>query len=345
MNKSSFFLVLLAISLSGASFAQITLTSKEFPYAGYQQKVHSVELTPEQIPWIIFDTKQEKFEFDLSSIKPTEKGTDAYLEPDKLNGGDDISGADYGFEYFVGSAFFKNSGNEIEMVGLTPNVDFPITLAFQFDSTMTFLKAPLTFKDSSADSTTSKFSSPLVDVDAKASVSYQANGHGKLKLPGDSTFDVLRIRRALLFEAITDPLFGDPDTLEYELVTWEFYANDISSTVLRAELRFTIEDEVIIDTVGVFTFYDYALPTGIDAISHQNQGIRFNSMVSQNLNIQAQEPTSVSVLDLSGKLVAELPSPSKTASLDLSFLQAGIYVVQFSNSSEQTSKKIVKSAY
>ena len=325
------------------SFAQITLTSDEFPYIGYEQDVVSMQLTTEEIPWIIFDKKLENFNYDLSFMKPTIRGTDAYVAPEKLDGGDDITGADYGFQYFVGNAFFKNQTDVVEMVGLTPNIDVPITLTFQFDSSITFLETPLTFGDSLRDGSTSTFESVLVDVDAEATVAYETNGYGKLKIPGDSTFEVLRIRRELVFSGISRPLFGEIDTFEYNLITWEFYAKNLSSTVLRAELRYTIEEDVVIDTVGIFTFYDLGLPTGSNVLTSKVSGLQLNTLVFENLEYRSDEPTSVRIVDINGRVVAERSTLSNIGTVDLSFLKEGVYIAQFTGEQAQVSKKIVKS--
>lgn len=324
-----------------SALGQITLTSEEFPYANYRHKVRVARLAPQQIPWIIFNAEQENFSYDLSLIIPELSGYDVYEDPDELQGGDDIDGAEYGFEYYVGNAFFANEENEIQMLGLSPNIDGPIVPSFQFDSSITFMKTPLTFPDSSSDASTTVFTAPFVRVEAEAAVNYEVNGYGKLKMPGDSTFDVLRLRRQLLFKGEQD-IFGTKDSFEYELISWEYYAKGLSSTVLRAELRFTIEDDIVVDTVGVLTFYDYGIPTGQRDIFATQQELQFNTLVSPKLNFRAEEPVAVSIIGLNGQLLASMAQPTASGSIDLSALPDGIYLVHFYNEHKTITQKIVK---
>lgn len=337
-------LFLVAICITSLAQAQVSLTSADFPKVGDRFEVNIVEFTPSNTPVTPFLPSTTAFDIDLSNLVPTEKDIDLIEKPSDLGGGNQISGADYGVTYGIGNAFMKEDGDNIYMVGLSPQIDFPLTLAFQFDSDLSFMEAPVSYGDSVLDSTTSSISIPfVVKIDAAMKMDYEVNGYGRLKIPGDTAFDVIRIRRETTFFGTVDQR-GEPeiDTLRDTMITWEFYTPGYSSTVLRVDFS-TEPSEFGIDTTVRFSFYGDNIIVGRE--SPYNSGAfsaQVNSLVTQDLNIQSEEALSVTIFDLKGRNMLQVDERKERHQLNLSSFEKGYYLVVLEGAKGKMTKKVYK---
>lgn len=321
--------------------AQDTLTSADFPNKGDMFPVGYANLDESNMPWLLFYTGVTNFNLDISDIVPQGKGFDEMKDPKDVDGGDQVPKAEYGFEYNYGNVFFANSGNYVNMVGITPNIDFQIPLTFAFDSAVTFIKAPLTFGDKVVDSSTSVLQIPfLLDIKAKMISKYEVNGYGTLTVPGDTTFDVIRLRRVLTFSAIANQLLTQQiDTIYDSLVTWEFYTKGYRNSVLRAEVNVVATDTTI-DTFALFTFFDKK-PVGITEPITSSFNVNI-SLENSQLYAQSELPAACRVYNLNGALVAENKLEQKMHSIPMQHLPKGTYVVVLNKSHNVSSQLIVK---
>jgi len=339
---------LLALLLFSAAFvqAQDTLTTADYPVVGDSFFVNNVLFDETNIPWTVFNTAQTQFSYDLSNIIPTERDTDIVEKPGDLDGGNQISGADYGFAYGIGNAFLKNTSENIEMVGLSPQLDLPLTLAFQFDSVLTFMDGPeITHGSTMTDATTSDVQIPFVyDINAEIEMEYEVNGYGQLTIPGDTTFDVIRLRRVTHFFAIAKQLLtSQVDTIVDSMVTWEFYTPGYSSTVLRIDVSIE-EIGANLDTFALFSFYgDDIVFTGKAGPYNTNTfTARVNTFAEDVLKVEATEAVRMSVYDLKGAIHYRSDEPIVQRSVNVSHLESGYYLVVLHGEKGSLTKKIFK---
>jgi len=228
------------------------------------------------------------------------------------------------------------------MVGLSPNLNTPIPLTFVFDSSVAFMQAPITYGQKVVDSTTSRLQIPFFyDINATMKSKYEVNGYGKLTLPGDTTFDVLRIRRVLTFTAIAKQLLNNQtDTLADSLITWEFYTKNYASTVLRVEISLVPVD-TLVDTVAIFTFFDDRTVSNKSIAKPLNKSNSY--FLGQKLISNSQNASIVYVYSLSGQLLAQSGTKAAQHQIDVSHLPKGNYLVLQFNQSESQSQLLYKS--
>lgn len=337
-------LFLFAICLTSFAQAQVTITSDDFPKVGDRFEVNIVEFDGNNTPLEPFRISVGAFNIDLSALVPTEKDIDVIVAPSELGGGNQISGADYGVAYGIGNAFLKEEDDTIYMVGLSPQIDFPLTLAFQFDSDLSFTESPLTYGSAVLDSTTSSISIPfVVDIDAEMKMDYEVNGYGSLTIPGDTTFDVIRLRRSTTFFGTVEQR-GNPeiDTIRDTMITWEFYTPGYSSTVLRVDFS-TRPTDTGVDSITRFSFYGDNIIVGGE--SPYNSGAfeaKVNSLVATDLNITSKEALSVSIFDLTGRNMLQVDERKERHQLDLESFEKGYYLVVLEGANGKMTKKVYK---
>jgi len=341
MKKAFFFLSIFTASLTQA---QVTVTSADFPEVGDEFDVNTIELEKANIPLAPFYTGVDKFDLDLSDMPAVDRDKDVIEKPSDLSGGDQITGAEYGVAYGIGNAFLKNDGNNIEMVGLSPVLDLPLTLAFQFDSDLRFMETPMTFESTVLDSTTSSIQIPFFyDISASVKLEYEVNGYGSLKIPGDTTFDVIRLRRVVHFYAIAEQLLTSQiDTIQDSMVTWEFYTPGYSSTVMRVDIT-TEAGDFEIDTFALFSFYGDDVFVGSESPYNTNAyKAQVNTLVDKKLNIQSDEELSYTIFDLKGHEMLRNPSRQNWHEVNLESFESGYYLVVLEGAKGKMTKKIFK---
>lgn len=334
LTKTSIAVVLQMIVATG-SFAQITLTRQDFPELNDRFAVTSITLTKEQVPYLVFYPGIVQFDYDLSYLKPSNPHYEVMDDPKNLTGGTQVTKAQYGFEYSYGTAFFANKGDSVNMVGLSPNISTPVPLTFVFDSGVVSMQAPLTFPASIKDSTTSSLQIPfLYDIKAKMVAKYEVTGYGKITLPGDTSFQVIRLRRVMTFTAIAKQLLTQTvDTLVDSLVTYEFYTEGYASTVLRAEVEVVDDGFGNLDTVAVLTFFnDPAVGLG-KKTGHQIEGLRvaFGHVIGQT-----EYPGELAIYNLHGQVVASTRLSPGSFSMPIGHLSSGLYMAVFLNNDGST---------
>jgi hypothetical protein len=342
MIKSLFSTLLLFTSIS--LFAQDTITIKKhlFPTRGYEMQVSYKQISIDSPDLsVIYNPIAQTWNLDLSKYAADAKGKDEFKRPADIDGGDQIKGAQYGFEYRFGNAFFNNNGNEMQLIGFAPNIDLPFTLAFQFDSSVTFLQAPVQAGDTLLDSTTSLVQIPFFfNIQAKMTNKYVAIDNGKITLPGDTIVDVLRLRRELVFYAIAQDLINSTiDTLVDTLVTFEFYAQGFKSTVARAEYQLVPIDTVNFDTAMLLTYYSgkpvsLKLPNKIDQVEIKRIG--------NQLIIESDTKTQVRIISINGAELIPLGSNQSVHHINLEALPKGAFVVQIQSDEGYTSQVLMK---
>ncbi|MBI1183174.1 T9SS type A sorting domain-containing protein [bacterium] len=341
MNRfTSLCATLVLVFIAQTIQAQISLSSSDFPQKGDKFYTNSILLPKNKVPYQIFNTSTTQFNYDLSSLKPDTKGSDYMADPKTLSGGSSVKGADYGFAYSYGTAFFANSGDSINMVALTPNMGLPVPITFQFDSVVNFMTAPLSFPAKMLDSTTSHVQVfPLYDIRAKMKSEYVVNGYGTIKIPGDTTFDVIRLRRVLTFYALAKQnITQQVDTIIDSLVTWEFYTPGYANTVLRVGAKI-VNNGTGIDTLAEFTFYDNS------TVACPQEAVKCLSKVTlhQNLLIATSpQPVSLKVYSLTGKMELASSASSTNHQINMASLPAGYYFVVSSNGSQLSTTKVYK---
>ncbi|MFY0673934.1 MAG: T9SS type A sorting domain-containing protein [Bacteroidia bacterium] len=336
----TFILVLANINV----FAQDTIIIKKhlFPVQGFNLPVNFKQVAIDSPGLdVIYSPSSQSWNLDLSQYTPDATGKDEFKRPADISGGDQISGADYGFEYRFGNAFFKNKGDQMQLVGFAPNIDLPFTLAFQFDSTVAFLQAPLMAGDTLEDSTTSLLQIPFFfNIQAKMTNRYVALDNGKITLPGDTIVDVLRSRRELVFYAIAEDLINSTiDTLADTLITFEFYAQKFKSTVARAEFQLVPIDTVNFDTALFITYYSGRpvstnLPNELDQIEIKQFG---NQII-----ISSDVHTRVRIVNISGTEIVPFGSSLQMHQIEINALSKGAFIVQVQSANGYTSQVLMK---
>ncbi|MBI3142684.1 MAG: hypothetical protein HYZ16_07645 [Bacteroidetes bacterium] len=319
--------ILLMVMVSG-SWGQITLTKQAFPRLHDRFAVTSITLTREQVPYLLFYPGVVQFDYDLSYLKPGNPKYEVMEDPKDLTGGTQVKEAEYGFEYSYGTGFFANTGDSVLMVGLSPNINTPMPLTFVFDSGVVFMQAPVTYPGQMQDSTTSSLQIPFFyDIKAKMVATYEVTGHGSLTLPGDTTFQVIRLKRVMTFTAIAKQLLTQTvDTLVDSLVTFEFYTEGYANTVLRAEVEVVDDGLGNLDTVAVLTFFNdptVAINKNIhNPLRHLHH--QFGQLVGQ-----CETPGLLTLYNLSGQAVANASLAKGYVSVPIGSLSCGLYTAVF----------------
>lgn len=339
-------LILLFLSvLALEGFAQITLTKDDFPVKGDTVPTASAVLKPKDLPVAVFYTGSPTFDLDLSKMAIVEKGVERFDDPeaDGMLGGSDVPKADFGYSTPEGTLFFSADGNDLSVVGVGQEAQ-SVEIGFPFDEELEFMKAPLTYPYENRDTANaSRTLLNIINIDVEVTSHYEVNGHGKLTIPGDTTFDVIRIRRQLNFKTTTKITFP-PSTDEQldSLVTWEFYADGIKSTVLRILGSYeTDAGGNIIDTNIIFTFFDKGIPIGKKEIpSARRPEISLNA---NGLMVNGMEPTyNVEIVSLDGKVIMSRNNVASGLRIQKPEMEAGIYLVRVSdNSGHSTVKKFL----
>ncbi|MCB0738246.1 MAG: T9SS type A sorting domain-containing protein [Bacteroidetes bacterium] len=308
--------------------AQITLTHDDFPKAGDTVKTQTAVIKPKKLPLNVFNIFQDSFALDLSGMTIVERGEEVFDEVGNLTGGADIKNAHFGYETPDGTLFFRDDTNSMELTGIGQN--FMIEIGLEFDSSIQFLKAPMSYPYLHKDSAyAQKNILNLALVKAEINSNYEVNGYGTLKTPGDSTFEVLRVRRTIRFKTTTTITFPPSNEVSYDsLVTWEFYAKGVKSTILRIIGSYeTDPGGNITDTNILFTFYDYGGTTiGKEAIDDQKLAI---NQVGNSLQLVGfEKPAMVEVYTLSGVLVKREMGVMSGELINVSSAKPGIYIAK-----------------
>lgn len=325
-------------------FAQDTISIKKhlFPVRGYEMPVNFKQVSLDSPALnVIYNPVAQTWNLDLSKYSPDATGKDEFKKPADVEGGDQISGAQYGFEYRFGNAFFKNVDDEMQLIGFAPNIDLPFTLAFQFDSSVAFLQAPVMAGDTLVDSTTSLLQIPFFfNIQAKMTNKYVAIDNGKITLPGDTVVDVLRLRRELVFYAIAEDLLNSTvDTLADTLVTFEFYAQGFKSTIARAEFQLIPIDTINFDTALFITYYS-GRPVGLQ--TPKTLGAVEIKQFGNQLIIESEIKTQVRLISINGAELVPFGANQGVHNMNLEALPKGAFVVQIQSENGYTSQVLMK---
>lgn len=328
--------------LAFEGMAQITLTKDDFPVKGDTVPTASAVLKPKQLPAAVFFTGSPTFDIDLSKLAIVEKGVERFDDPEAegMLGGSDVPKADFGYSTPEGTLFFSASGNDLSVVGVGQEAQ-SIEIGFPFDKELEFMKAPLTYPYENRDTASASRSLlSVINIDVDVTSHYKVNGYGKLTIPGDTTFEVIRIRRQLNFKTTTKITFppSTEETLD-SLVTWEFYSEDLKSTVLRVLGSYeTDAGGNIIDTNIIFTFFDKGVPIGrkeIPSVREPEISVNANGILVNGI-----EPTyQMEVLSLEGKVMMSRSNVASGVRIQKPEMETGIYIIRVSDHSGHSTVK------
>lgn len=306
-------------------FGQVVIDKKNFPDPGDLFAVQRVLLKPNELPRAVYDLSHDTFNIDLSYLSGSvsSRDTEMFIPAKQAPGGNDVAGAEFAFKASFGHGFFRRNGNELLMTGVSPaDNNLPTPVGFKFDKPLAHFQTPIVFGDSYKDSTGTERSFIVIKVEVSVNASYEANGYGKLTIPGGKEFDVLRLRRKYLFQVTSKPLVGEPSVTIDSLVTWEFYAKDIPNTILRVDARIVGKD-----TISYYDFYEDFLSVDIQKVNAEEQPI-FQLVQGNKLKATSTVPGNVFIYGLNGKLLLNTSIAKGTNYLDLNALPKGIYVAR-----------------
>lgn len=308
---------------------QVSLSADDFPEVNEKFYTDVIRLQPEEVPLGVVATSIQNFNLDLSGFTVSANDSDMFSPKNQVEGGDEISEADYGTRVLGGSSFYLSDGDSLNLVGLAPDLDLGFTVAFDFDSPMVFMQAPVELNDYNTDTTTASKNIIVTQADVKSSCTYSVNGYGTVTTPQKLTYNVIRLRRQLLFNAITTNLFTqEKDTIVDSIVTWEFYTPGTSTTVLRANVAVETDSNNMLDTVVYLTCLRDSISTSLNRKNTLEEKLLESQIIGNTFYANKElDGCPVKIYSLNGALVDEKRVYGN--SFSTSTLPRGFYIFHF----------------
>lgn len=333
-------LVFALLVISTVANAQITITSDEFPELGDENRVEIKDFQPDSFPMQLFDLRYDTFFVNISDVLPDTVINQDLIEPKDAEGGSEIKNADMAFNTSLGVTFFKEIGDSLMVVGVTPVLfDLPSIVGFPFNEPVIYYSTPMSFDSIMYDSTTTKQDFGIAKIEIALKMSYVVNGHGQIKTNG-GLFDVLRMRRTFDLKIKTIPLFGDPVEQEALYVNWEFLTTGEQWPILRAA---TILDNVAggQDTIVRFETLVTTSVGGNSQIIDPFEVLSFHSYIKINSH---ENDLLVNIMDLQGRIVSNTFLHKTEEEVSLSDIESGLYIIHCEDlkTGNVISKKIYK---
>lgn len=236
--------------------------------------------------------------------------------------------------------FTKNSSSKLEEIGYGvtfSGLPFPI----QYDDKKTIYEFPLAYGDSVSDSYSFSVSVPSLGyLGEEGTRTYEVDGWGTLTSPF-GVFDVIRTRIESNF---VDSIYIDSSEIGISIprstVTYEWLAEDMGVPVLQITTELGLVTSVI--------YQDSLQITTSIAETKQELGdfTIYPQPASDLINIQLDHtyssPFSVFIYDLSGKeVIRENFSNTRLISVNTSFLNAGVYMIEIKLDDTRKVKKLI----
>ena len=318
--------------LSIAAFAQPTISSSVMGVIGDDMSTTIVNTTG-------FDPGPAgaSVTWDFSAIETSGiASVFTLVDPSATGVAGDFPGANVANDDGSGTyAFFNATTSQYSVIG----VYSPTTTIFYSDPEELFI-FPINYGDSNSDDLYSEFTSG-VDMVRSGSNVVNADGYGTLILPSGSYSDVLRVK---IEQDYADEAVGIPYSFEYnfDLYYWfkagvkgpifQYYYQDITtggfpSIVENYLINSDVEVTSIENNPGSVLLSIY--PNPADDVLNISMGTKVRLISSEIFDVAGQKVSGSTNLNA-----------GSTASIDVSKLKAGIYIVRLVTSEGNYSRTI-----
>jgi hypothetical protein len=202
---------------------------------------------------------------------------------------------------------------------------------------------PCTYRSAHVDTGSAHFTTSGTAVAIRIVDSFKADGYGTLTLPTGTRTNVLRVHM-ITYTTDTFTVFGFPVINNDRTESYLWFDTGYHSPVLMLGL----------DTVGGVAlhvssakFYTHGAVLGTNSITTDNSTMEvFPNPASENITVKfnaaTSENVSVSLTDLVGREVATASQiTNNSATIPVSGLSSGLYLVQVINGNERTTRKVV----
>jgi hypothetical protein len=323
-SKSLLFFSLL---IGGSLSAQITITSAELPSVGdtYIQVAVSTVISPGPAganqTWDFSSLSGTATPYGYVSLAASQDQA-SFPNANLVEG---VSGAEN---------YFKKNATEFSIEG-----QFVVnSVRSIFTDSKEFYVLPITYNDVFNET----FSGSIENIaqgqtfTADGTVQITADGHGTLILPYGTVTDVLRIRTTYEYDIIFQgiPFYGINDTI----YTWRNLDNNAtlaSHTVSYTDNTLSLESMSYLDQSSFST-------TGVNELATAELFSMYPNPATSTLTVvNSVDNGTVTIFDMSGRMVHTQAIATETEQVDVADLPAGMYMVQVANSKFQHTELLV----
>lgn len=236
--------------------------------------------------------------------------------------------------------YYYNTASLMSVIG---QVDAAATNYVHLTNSLDQMFYPCTYLSAHVDTGSAHFTTSGTDVAIRIVDSFKADGYGTLTLPTGTRTNVLRVHM-ITYTTDTFTVFGFPVISNDRTETYLWFDTGYHSPVLMLGL----------DTVGGVAlhvssakFYTHGAVLGTNTLATDNSKMEvFPNPASENITVKFSAATSgnlsVILTDMVGREVATASQiTNNSATIPVSGLSSGLYVVQVINGNERTTRKVV----
>jgi len=282
--------------------------------------------------------------WDFSTLSVYETGEFYAIDPTGTPFADIFTDANIAYNYNGTSTYNYGEINQAEASNLGTGFDETPPMVIYYNNSAKLMEYPFAYSDEFSDNYGGSYEMEGMYVKQDGTLTKTADAWGTITTPAGTYENVLRLKtvREEIDSFWMDELFLWRTVTTFK--DYEWYTSNSRSPVFAITIT---SSAVLTDTISYFS----TGMTNIDNFCQQPGNLKVYpnpASKSLNLNYVSLSPGSLTILliDISGKEIAwwdfeKLSKGIENFSLDISGIQAGLYIIRMSNKNETVSRKVI----